>query len=407
MENTEMNPFLLERLCHNTEISTHVYRDGACVLQIPKREPADNLFEYDKDLLAAIMQAADENDKPILYMEEIYVFFGTFKDLQGNYFIWGPISREEMSEQKQVSYYHKHKYTGRRYPIIKQSMELLSSILSIAYYGYCGKCVTEEEIFVEWQEKENGDFMKSSEMEHYQIEKSELNRIHNSVEYESKLIAAVEKGDVVAMKQLLHVNSLDIDRIGTVAKNALKQMEYLCVSFCYMISRAAVRGGMNPEMAYDLSDIYLQKLEKCKTIEEMGLLFVRMPIDYTERVKQARDRRKGNIYVEKAKDYIARNLRKDFQIQDMAESFGISRSYMSKIFARQEGMTIQQYMIGERLEHAANMLKYTDYNISVIAEYFCFATQSHFGKQFKARFGMTPREYRQQNQYVESFDRER
>ena len=57
----------------------------------------------------------------------------------------------------------------------------------------------------------------------------------------------------------------------------------------------------------------------------------------------------------------------------------------------------------ERCEHAANMLKYTDYSIAVIAEYFCFSTQSHFGKQFKKVYGMTPKEYRKANRYIGSF----
>ncbi len=405
MEATAINSFLLERLCHNTEIRAYVYQEGACVLQVPKQEE-DNILDCDRQLLEAIIQEVNESEKPIIFMEEFYVYFGAFCDPGGNYFIFGPVSRKEMSEQKQVSYFHKHKYSGKRFPIVKQSLELISSILSIACYGYCGKCVTEEDIFVEWQKKEKGDVMESAEMEHYQIDKSEMNRTHDSVEYENQLVAAVEKGNITAMKQLLHVNIVDADKIGTVAQNELKQMEYLCVTLTCMVSRAAIRGGMNPEEAYDLSDVYLQKLEKCKTLEEMGLLFMKMPMDYTERVKRARDRKKGNIYVEKAKDYIARNLRKEFQIQDMAESLGVSRSYMSKMFTQQEGVTIQQYIIGERLGHAANMLKFTDYDISVIAEYFCFATQSHFGKQFKERFGMTPSAYRRQNRYVESFNRE-
>ena len=57
-------------------------------------------------------------------------------------------------------------------------------------------------------------------------------------------------------------------------------------------------------------------------------------------------------------------------------------------------MTLQQYVIRERCAHAANMLKYSDYSISLIAEYFCFSTQSHFGRVFKEYSGMTPLEYR-------------
>ena len=57
-------------------------------------------------------------------------------------------------------------------------------------------------------------------------------------------------------------------------------------------------------------------------------------------------------------------------------------------------MTLQQYVLKERCRHAANLLRHTDYPISLIAEYFCFSSQSHFGKAFKDYSGMTPKEYR-------------
>ena len=59
---------------------------------------------------------------------------------------------------------------------------------------------------------------------------------------------------------------------------------------------------------------------------------------------------------------------------------------------------IQQYVMQERCRHAANLLKYSKYPISIIAEYFCFSSQSHFGRQFRLYYGMTPNEYRRQNQ---------
>ena len=88
---------------------------------------------------------------------------------------------------------------------------------------------------------------------------------------------------------------------------------------------------------------------------------------------------------------------------DIAPAIGVSRSYLAKKFAETEGITIQQYIVRERCKHAANLLKYSDYPISIISEYFCFSSQSHFGVQFKNVFGVTPNEYRNQNRYIESY----
>ncbi|MBR1572504.1 MAG: helix-turn-helix transcriptional regulator [Lachnospiraceae bacterium] len=76
------------------------------------------------------------------------------------------------------------------------------------------------------------------------------------------------------------------------------------------------------------------------------------------------------------------------------EYFAVIMVTLTSREAAEEGMTIRQYLIKERCIHAANLLKYSDYDLSTIAEYFCFSSQSHFGNQFKKVMGMTPKEYR-------------
>lgn len=52
------------------------------------------------------------------------------------------------------------------------------------------------------------------------------------------------------------------------------------------------------------------------------------------------------------------------------------------------------YVRQTRMEAAANMLKYSDFSIQRIAEYYQFKTQTHFGVIFKKYMGMTPSAYR-------------
>lgn len=81
-------------------------------------------------------------------------------------------------------------------------------------------------------------------------------------------------------------------------------------------------------------------------------------------------------------------------VSDIAPCIGISRTYLAHKFKEVEGITVQQYIMRERCEHAANLLKYSDYPISLIAEYFCFSSQSYFGKCFKEVYGVSPKKYR-------------
>jgi len=402
MEQNNHDIFLLKKLFNSSGLPVSIYKKQEGFICIPEQDNKTNIYLHDKTLLNDITVTADIKKKPVIYMEEIKILHGVFVDGKGRYFIWGPAALDKLDQMQITAYKHKHNIPDKNFHIPKSSYDILSNVMSIAFLYYCKEEVDEEEILIDWRNKEEEYAAHPAEMERYQLDKSEMNRIHNSIEFENKYVTAVEQGDVTAMKKLIQMNAMDMEGIGVVAENAVKQMEYLCVSSVLLVSRAAIRGGMNPEMAYDLSDVYLQKLEKCSTIEEMAFVSLKMQIDFTERVKQAKNRRRGNVYVEKCKDFIANHLRKPFQIQEAAQALEVNRSYLSRIFTEQEGITIQEYIARERCEHAANMLRYTDYSLAVIAEYFCFSSQSHFGKQFKNIYGMTPREYRQKNRYIDS-----
>ncbi|WP_081674142.1 helix-turn-helix domain-containing protein [Butyrivibrio sp. VCD2006] len=47
------------------------------------------------------------------------------------------------------------------------------------------------------------------------------------------------------------------------------------------------------------------------------------------------------------------------------------------------------------MEEAKSLLHHSDRTISEISEYLCFSSQSYFQNVFKAKYGMTPKEFRQ------------
>jgi AraC-like DNA-binding protein len=260
-----------------------------------------------------------------------------------------------------------------------------------------------------------GDMMDSAEMENYVLERTEsqtnlletadVRDVYSNC-HERRYLQAVSEGDVEMVKDLGDIENKFMDCMSTLAKSSLKQMEYMTVVNAALISRAAVQGGANPRMIWNLSDMYMQKLEKCRTIAQMRELNAEMTLDFTERVRKAKLRPQGHVYVEKVKDYVALRLRTPFTISEMAEELRIGRTYLSRLFHGQEGITIQNYVLQERLSHAANMLRFSDCPIAVITEYFCFSSQSYFGRRFKKQYGVTPWEYRKKNRYVEGVRRE-
>ena len=60
-------------------------------------------------------------------------------------------------------------------------------------------------------------------------------------------------------------------------------------------------------------------------------------------------------------------------------------------------MTISEYISEQRLQEAAYLLRSSQMSPGEISDLLQFSHQSHFGKKFKERFGVTPGTYRAKN----------
>ena len=78
-------------------------------------------------------------------------------------------------------------------------------------------------------------------------------------------------------------------------------------------------------------------------------------------------------------------------------SFTVRTAYISKLFHNEVNVTIAQYIQQKRIDAAKNMLTFTDYTISDIANYLQFSTESYFISVFGKFCGLTPKKYRELN----------
>ncbi len=98
--------------------------------------------------------------------------------------------------------------------------------------------------------------------------------------------------------------------------------------------------------------------------------------------------------VEAAVEYIHVHLYDKIVLRDVAEAAGISPCHLSRIFRRDTGISIVDYIQKERVNSARHMLIYSDYSIAMISEYLHFSSQSYFIRIFEKYIGMTPGQYK-------------
>lgn len=88
----------------------------------------------------------------------------------------------------------------------------------------------------------------------------------------------------------------------------------------------------------------------------------------------------------------------EFQgIEPVAEHFQISESYLCRMFKRQTGITISEYVNNLRMQYASFMLNETDMPIGEIYKSCGYNNSQYFNRRFKKYYGQTPTEIREES----------
>ncbi len=205
---------------------------------------------------------------------------------------------------------------------------------------------------------------------------------------------AVKSGDLTKVQEMNQTPFGQKEGFGMLAKNELQSMKYHFVITCALLARFCIEGGMEHELAYSLSDLYISECDACLTIPQISDLHSRMTFDYTKRMKALRKAHVFTKPVSMCIDYIYNNLHKRITIDMLSSHVALNPAYLSRLFKHETGLTITDYIRQRKIETAQNMLKYSDYRPSQIATLLAFPSQSYFIEVFRKLTGVTPKTYR-------------
>lgn len=99
-------------------------------------------------------------------------------------------------------------------------------------------------------------------------------------------------------------------------------------------------------------------------------------------------------YLQRAKEYVQQNYEWNIKVSDIAKAVGIDRSYLYRLFMREEECSPKEYLTEMRLQAAMYMLANGKQDIMEIAMACGFRDSSSFCKIFKKRYHKTPRRFR-------------
>ncbi len=106
------------------------------------------------------------------------------------------------------------------------------------------------------------------------------------------------------------------------------------------------------------------------------------------------EQRREQDVVEEVIRYIDENLDQDIHRRDLADLVYLNPDYLNRIFKKQTGKTLKEFVIEHKMNEAQKMLQMTRLPVSIIAAKVGYDNFSHFSYAYKKVMGLSPLESR-------------
>lgn len=270
------------------------------------------------------------------------------------------------------------------------SLEKLKDLICLLM-SLLGDPIAEENIlFVDNASRKLG----AAQLERSLFEQREELDCHVPVDFETAICSAIEAGNRVLLERSLYAPYKG--RIGRMSPNELRQQKYSFICMATLASRAAIRGGLDTETSFSLSDLYCQRADLLTELPLIQNLTFTMLMDFCGKVREVRKLPSASPLIQNCLNYISVHLHEPITLEQLSAHCGLCTRSLSLRFREETGMGVPEYINRQKLREAEYLLRHTDYSLSEITSYLNYANQSYFTQIFKKYKGKTPQQYRDQ-----------
>lgn len=377
-----VDEFFLKSLIQITHGEIRLIDKERDIRRIGQTKEEEDPFFTDEIFFNDVLERRPEASIDIFWEDDVYYARVRRKGIQG-WILAGPV-QTVVGAAPALKIAQKHKIEAASYRLPYCELKTFLEAMKLLLYEETGEKVCLSELYTKQQpEPEQQKFFEKKRW----MEKG--GHLHNPYQHEQKKLGSIRAGNLKLLEECQ--NEVWPGEIGQLADNPLRQEKNLSIVVISIACRAAIDGGVAPQKAFSMSDVFISNIERMTQVLPIQAAVV----EYERAVEQVKHDSEHNRYVERAKEYVAEHIDESIRVVQIGEALGINENYLTGLFHKYEGITLQHYIRKEKVRQAKELLLYSSYSCSEIAALLCFSTQSHFSSAFKREVGMTPAKYRE------------
>ena len=165
-------------------------------------------------------------------------------------------------------------------------------------------------------------------------------------------------------------------------------IKYMVSQRCKMMVREVLDKLEIPFKSIDLGLIELERGISDEKREELKAYLLKSGLELLD------DKR--SILVESVKNVITEMIHYSEEVPKVnysdfiSEKLGYDYTYLANVFSEVKGITIQQFIIINKIERVKELIIYNDLNLTEISHKMNYKSVAHLSRQFKQVTGLTP-----------------
>ena len=166
---------------------------------------------------------------------------------------------------------------------------------------------------------------------------------------------------------------------------------------CVIVSGYSDFNYAKSALKYHVKDYLLKPIDKEELRICLSSIETRLKANHNALVnmnEQGKEGGKPEEIVKFIKEYIHQHYKDALNLTELADKFGFSSAYLSKIFLKYVNITPSKYIKNYRIGMAKQLLLNPDITITAVSQETGFTDPFHFSKAFRSVTGFSPTEYR-------------